>query len=413
MKAHFLLAPLLLMAPLADAAWRLGVWWELGEGRDSLQASRFAEKLSKEFDRKLRASGGRGAMLVRLVLVPAGGLPLAGRDPQEHPDLRDSAVDLEWGVPLSKPVPEFRAVEETWLRALGCPDPSTFGVGWDLFRVQEGGKPLLGSPAFPLLQGLWAHLPSWALVDSAVDSLCVSLSQADTAPRGPRLARQLAPQELLARVIPDTISVQVTDGAGHPVAATLDLWRSSADPLRPYAARFDGLWDTLRTDSLGRLRLRREAWFRGPMVHGRQGSNLQTLARIRGQGRRTAWTWLEARDVALAQGRMAFRLPAGTSAAWRRAASSFPQTELLVVESDSIGVWVGLSLLNRTDLVLRLSEPGGRELFRSERLALEPGAWERRLPVVLGAGGGYELRMDTPTSRRLVRFVAGAGTAER
>lgn len=413
MSLRILLPFLLISASLADAAWRLGVWWETGEGRDSVQASRFAEGLAKEFDQRLRASGGRGAVLVRVVLVPAGALPLAGRDPQEHPDLRDSAVDLEWGVPLSKPVPEFRAVEEQWLRALGCPDPSTFGVGWDLFRAQEGGKPLLGSAAFPLLQGLWAHLPSWSLVDTAVDPLCVSLSQADTAQRGPRLARQLAPQELLARVIPDTIAVQVTDGAGHPVAATVDLWRAVADPLRPYAARFDGVWDTLRTDSLGRLRLRREAWFRGPMVHGRQGSNLQTLARIRGQGRRTSWAWLEARDVALAQGRMSFRLPAGSSAAWRRAAEVFPQGELMVVESDSVGVWVGLSLLRRTDLVLRLSEPGGRELFRSDRLGLEPGAWERRLPVALGAGGGYELRMDTPTSRRLVRFVAGTGTAER
>lgn len=404
---------LAILSTVACARWKVGIWWELGPERDSARAVRYAHAMADSFDRHLRAGGGSGAELARLVLAQPGQLPLAGSDPQEHPDLRDSAIDLEWGVPLGRPVPEPHAVEVAWLRALGCPDPSTFGVGWDLFRLQEQGKPLLGSPAFPLLQGLWAHLPAWQLVDTAVDRFCVRLSRMDSVPRGPRLARQNAPLELLAKALPDTFEIRVRDGAGHPAIATIDLWRARADSLRPYAALFEGSWDTLRTDSSGRIRVRRESWFRGPMTHGRKGSNLQTLMRVRGMGRRTSWTWLEARDVLLAEGRLDVSLPSGSSNAWKKAAETFPSQELLAGESDSSGTWVGISLLDRTDLVLRLSEPGGRTLFRSERLTLTAGAWEKKLPIVLSPGSGYELRMDTPTSRRLVRLVAGAGVAAR
>lgn len=404
---------LVILSTAACAQWKVGIWWELGPDRDSVQAVRFAHALADSFDRHLKAGGGSGAQLARLVFAQPGQLPLAGSDPQEHPDLRDSAIDLEWGVPARLPVPDPLSVEVAWLRALGCPDPSTFAVGWDLFRLQEQGKPLLGTSAFPLLKGLWAHLPAWQLVDTAVDPLCIRLSRMDSVPHGPRLARQGTPLELLAKALPDTFEIRVRDGAGHPAMATIDLWRARADSLRPYAAMLEGSWDTLRTDSSGRIRVRRASWFRGTMTHGRKGSNLQTLVRVRGMGRQTTWTWLEARDVLLADGRLDFSLPSGSSGAWRKAAETFPSQELLAGESDSSGTWVGISLLEKTDLVLRLCEPGGRTLFRSERLSLAAGAWEKKLPIVLSPGSSYELRMDTPTSRRLVRLVAGAGVAAR
>jgi len=404
---------LVILSTVACAQWKVGIWWELGLGRDSVQAVGFAQALADSFDRHLKAGGGSGAQLVRLVFAQPGQLPLAGSDPQEHPDLRDSAIDLEWGVPANKAVPDPLAVEVAWLRALGCPDPSTFAVGWDLFRLQEQGKSLLGTPEFPLLKGLWAHLPAWQLVDTAVDRFCIRLSRMDSVPHGPRLARQNTPLELLAKALPDTFEIRVRDGAGHPAIATIDLWRARSDSLRPYAALFEGRWDTLRTDSSGRIRVRRESWFRGPMAHGRKGSNLQTLVRVRGMGRQTAWGWMEARDVLLAGGILDISLPSGSSGAWRKAAETFPNQEILAGESDSSGTWVGISLLERTDLVLRLSEPGGRTLFRSERLTLTAGAWEKKLPITLSPGSGYELRMDTPTSRRLVRLVAGAGVAAR
>ncbi|MEN9354212.1 MAG: hypothetical protein RL318_1537 [Fibrobacterota bacterium] len=400
-------------AAVAQANWKLGIWWEIGPGRDSAQAVKFAQDLTRHFDAHLRRGGGRGAELARLVLVPAGRLPLAGRDAQEHPDLRDSSVDMEWGVPFNKPIPEEKTVEATWLQALGCPDPSTFAIGWDLFRVKEAGKALVGSPEFPLVKGLWTRYPSWQLVDTAVDSFCVRMIQADTSNSGPRLARDGLVMNHLLKVMPDSIEIQVVDGMGKPVPAVLEIWRARANPLRPYAALFEGDRDSLPTNPQGRVRVSHQDWFGGGMVHGKSGSNLHALLRARGAGRKTNWLWLDARDVVLASGRFSLSLPAGLSSAWRLAAKSYPNEELLAVESDSQSVWVGMSLRESADLVLRLSEPGGRELFRSSTLALVPGAWEKRLPVILVPGGGYELRMDTPTSRRLVRFVAGSGVTAR
>ena len=110
---------------------------------------------------------------------------------------------------------------------------------------------------------------------------------------------------------------------------------------------------------------------------------------------------------------MTFRLPAGTSQAWAVAAEAFPKREILAVQGDSAGAWVGISLLESHEAVFRLMEPGGRELFRSRPASLRPGASEMRIPFPLVPGSGYELRMDTPTSRRLVRFVAGAGVTSR
>jgi hypothetical protein len=405
---------LLLCGLPAQAAWNLGIWWEVGPGRDSALAEAFARDLTKQFDAHLRRAGGRGAVLARLVLVPAGRLPLAGSDAQEHPDLRDSLVDLEWGVPLNKPVPEARFVEETWLRALGCPDPSTFAIGWDLFRVKEKGKALLGTREFPVVKERWARLPTWSLVDTiAVDTFCLRLMETDTAKVGPRLARQGNAMARLLQAAPDSVGFQVRDGAGHPVPAVLEIWRSRPDSIRPYAAVLEGAWDSVSTDVTGKAKLGLQDWLGGAPVHGRKGSNLHALVRARGVGRRSPWAWVDARDVVLAKGHFLISLPAGSSLAWQQAARSYPEAELLAVESDSTGIWVGLSLPKGGDLVLRLLEPSGRELFRSSTLELKPGAWEKRLPVILEPGSGYELRMDTPTSRRLVRFVAGAGVSFR
>ena len=404
---------LLALAVCAQADWKLGLWWELAPGRDSVVAKEFAQKLSADFDRRLKASGRRGAALSRLVLVDSGRLPLAGSDPVEHPDLRDSAIDLEWGIPANRPLPTPHEIEETWLRALGCPDPSTFAVGWDLFLLQENGKPLLGTPQFPLLHGLWAHEPSWKLVDSAVDIFCLRLAEADTLPHGPRLTRKETALARLVDILPETLTVSVRDAIGHPIQARVFLWHGRPDARRPYASLFDGPFDTLETDSSGLLRLSRERWFGAAPRHGRDGSNLQALVRTSAGGRSTSWRWIEPRDLVLDSGRLGLVLPAGESQAWTLASHAYPNGELIAAQSDTGAVWVGISLLSRSDVVLRVLEPDGRELFRSRAFNLAPGAWEKRLPLHLSNGSAYDLRLDTPISRRLVRFVAGAGASAR
>lgn len=405
---------LLALSSLALADWKVGLWWELTPERDSAWADRYARSLVADLDARLRRSGGRGAVLERLVLVPQGRLPLAGSDPQEHPDLRDSLLDLEWGVPAKLPIPEIRAVQVAWLHALGCPDPSTFAVGWDLFRLQENGKALLGTPAFPIRQGLWARLPSWNLTDSVIDPLCLRLSERDTLHRGPRLARIATALAGMSALLPDTLRVQVRDGAGLPVLGRLELWRGRASPLRPFAALFEGGWDSLVTDTLGRLSIPREVWFGGAMAHGAGGSNLTALVRVSGSGKILPWSWLDARDLVLSGGVLEFKLPAGSSRAWQAATKAEPGTAMVAVESDTSGVWLAVAQPGSEDVVVRVSEAGGgRILFRSRPIHLTPGVWEKRLPLVLSPGGAYELRLDMPRSRSVVRFVAGAGVATR
>jgi hypothetical protein len=405
---------LLLLASLALADWKVGVWWELTSQRDSATAIRYAGLLVQDLNARLRRSGGHGAVLERLVMVREGRLPLAGSDPQEHPDLRDSAIDLEWGVPAKLPVPEIRTVQVAWLHALGCPDPSTFAVGWDLFRVQENGKPLLGTPAFALQQDLWARAPGWNLTDSVIDPLCMRLSGRDTAHRGPRLTRIATALAGMVALLPDTIRVQVRDGAGLPFHGRLDLWRGRADAVRPFAALFDGAWDSLSTDTLGRLAVSRESWFGAAMTHGASGSNLTALVRASGGGKMLPWRWLDARDLILSNGSLELRLPSGSSRAWQSAARAEPGAQLVAVESDTSGVWVAMAQPNSEDVVVRVSEAGGgRALFRSKPIHLTPGVWEKRLPLILSPGAAYELRLDMPRSRTVVRFVSGAGVATR
>jgi hypothetical protein len=212
------------------------------------------------------------------------------------------------------------------------------------------------------------------------------------------------------------LDVRISDALGHPVSgAVLELWRGQPDSRRPYAARFQGAPDTLRSDSTGRFPVPTPlAWLAPAQVwnHGPEGSRGVSYWRITYGPHRFA-AWLDAHELLSLPLehdtlRLAWSLPAGSSRSWREAAARWPRP-WLAAETDANGALVlGLSTPEPLTCVLRLVDPLGREKARTRTLEFPAGVHERRFDWTPGPGE-WDVRLDAPSSRLQVRLERGEG----
>lgn len=404
--------------PLPDPnLLQVGLWIEARPGADSLDARRWAEALVARLDRRVSSAGQR-ARLTRMVLLPRGSrLPLAGGDPRHHPDLRATDLDLVWGIPGQDSLGEatMERILRTWLTNRGCLDERGFAVGWDLFLLPRLPSNALDSNMFPVDEHHTVHWPRWSLLhDSGVSPQCLRALAKHPAGKGISYSDLARQHRETSEQLGTPLDVRLSDALGHPVSgATLELWRGLPDPLRPYASRFQGPPDTLRSDSTGRFPVQIPlAWLSSPNVwnHGPEGSRGVSYWRITyGQHRFTGW--LDAHELLslpLVHDtlRLAWSLPAGSSRSWKEAAARWPRA-WLAAETDANGALVlGLSTPEPLTCVLRLVDPLGREKARTRTLEFPAGVHERRFDLTPGPGE-WDVRLDSPSSRLQVRLERG------
>jgi hypothetical protein len=103
------------------------------------------------------------------------------------------------------------------------------------------------------------------------------------------------------------------------------------------------------------------------------------------------------------QARLAWTLPGGSSGAWREASSKWPHG-WLAAEADSSGsVFLGLSVPEEGQYVLRFLDQRGREFLRAKPVHLARGVHERILSPGL-SDGWWDVRLDGASDRWEVRM---------
>lgn len=392
----------------AVGSWKIGLWMERRFDVDTLAQKAWADSLVGNFS--VRVPG--GAQLERLVFVPPGSLPLAGGDPNEHPDLRETGLDAMWGVRYLDTIggPLAERIERSWLWARGCPDERGFGIGWDVFLLPKDPANKPDSALWKMDARHYVRFPAWRLLpDTGLEPLCRKLVQADPPGTGPHWVRLDTLLRRLGRLLPRELDVRVLDEGDRPApSAILELWRSKPDPRRPYAARLEGRPDTLRADAQGRFPVRTGlGWFtRDSLVHGLSGSNATTYWRVR-HGKRWVEGWLDATDMARladsGKARLVWRMPSGSSAAWKEANAKWP-AGWLAAQADSGGlVTLGVSVPEETDYVVRLVDGRGKEFLKTRPIHFPKGVHERIFSANLPEGY-WDVRLDGPSERWQVRI---------
>ncbi len=393
--------------PRVLGEWRIGIWMERRADVDSSRMRRWADSVVFEFSGRLAPDA--SAKLERFKLVEPGALPVSGGDARYHPDLRATDLDAAWGVPLADslvPATGRRAMR-AWLAARGCPDENNMAVGWDMFLLPS--DPYNRPDTSKWSRGLYAMRPSWTMLpDSGLDPACrrilkirreggLELFSVDKLQRG------------LREALPARLAVGVLDDGNRPVeGAVLEIWRGRPDSRRSFAARLEGRPDTLVSDSDGLFPLRDgKSWLStDSVVFGQGGSNATSYWRMR-SGRKVLEGWMDAVDLANLPRRegwaeLYWRLPSGSSRAWKEASEMWPRP-WVAAEADTSGRLVlGLSVPVETDFVLRVLDSRGREKFRTLPLHLGRGVHEKELRPGL-APGWWDVRLDTPSDRFQLR----------
>lgn len=389
--------------------WKIGIWMERRADVDSVQSRRWADSLVSDFSSRTRLE----ARLERFVLVPAGILPLAGGSARLHPDLRDSKLDLQWGVPFRDTLgPALaRIAQRSWLASRGCPEEPQFSVGWDLFLLPKDPRNHPDSALWRMDATHWVRTPTWKMLpDSGLDPYCQRLVAKDPPTTQARYASQDTLRRRLARSLDVPLFARSRDHEGRPaVGALLELWRSKAHPIRPFAAKLEGLPDTLRSDTSGHFPLTRALrWFTPDSLRfGREGSNAVTYWRV-SLGKKRLEGWIDAVDLARRadSGKilLEWTLASGSSRPWKDASDHWPSS-WLAAEADSSGtLTIGFATPQETDVVFRLLDGRGKEQLRTRPLHFERGVHERTLSPGL-AEGAWDLRVDSPSQRWQVRFT--------
>jgi hypothetical protein len=365
--------------------------------------------MTLDFSRRL----GGGARLERFTFLRPGALPLAGGDAHYHPDLRDTVLDFAWGVPYGEVLnPQMAArAERAWLSALGCPDERNFAVGWDLFLLPKDPLNKPDSAFWRLDSHHYVRYPTWSeLPDTGLDPLCRRIFRTARPGGGLRHFSLDTIRSRLQSLLPQRLVVSVQDEGGRPAAgATLELWRSHPDSRRTFGARLEGRPETFISDTNGTFRLPTGlSWFTPEeLVFGTQGSNATTYWRVK-FGRKQLEGWLDATDLArLADDsgrvRLAWTLPGGSSAPWREASAKWPRG-WLAAQADSAGVvFLGISIPEEGQFVLRFLDPRGHEFLRAKPVHLARGVHERILSPNLPEGW-WDVRLDGTSDRWQVRM---------
>lgn len=393
---------------------RIGLWMESRPSEDSSALRSWAVGLVDDLDRRLHASGlSMRARMTAFHLVPRGTLPLSGGDAHHHPDLRDTTLDLVWGVQtqdmLSTAAP---AAMRTWLGNLGCLDERSFLIGWDLFQLPQHKDNHLAADDFPPDGGV-VRRPAWNLVpDSGLSLACRSAITKTKMGRGPLYSDSKRFTDHIARALSRPIFVESQDASGLPaMQSTFELWRGHPNPIRPYGSSFEGPPDTLVADSTGRIRFQdAKTMLCGdlPWTHGKSGSCGTAFWRLR-HAHRSLTGWLDAGSILeLAERQdtlvLMLQLPGGSSRSWKDATSHWPQP-WLAAEADSTGtLTLGISVPTRVEYVLRVLAEGGQEVARTRPMAFDPGVYEKRIEK-LRIRPGWDVRLDASSSRLQTRIT--------
>ncbi|MCB9496970.1 MAG: hypothetical protein H6686_08830 [Fibrobacteria bacterium] len=342
-----------------------------------------------------------------------GTLPLAGGDPRHHPDLRDTTIDLMWGVPLADALDPGldEKILRTWLTNRGCLDDRTFLVGWDQFLLPQTPGNHLSASDFPLDAHHLVHRPDWStLSDAGLTLACLRALATHPGGGKPMLSDKTRLLRETSSRLSAPLVLTVQDAQGNPARhARMELWRARPESTRPYFSRFHGEATLLQPDTAGRIPLESPlALLAGnhPWQHGKDGSRGTAFWRISEAGH-SLQGWIDAEGLlslpdSLGILRWTLQLPAGTTQAWKEASQKWP-SPWLAAQIDSAGdLWIGLSVPSPTSYVLRLIDPSGTELAHSRILEFTEGVWERRfrgMPTELDV----DVRLDSPSSRLQVR----------
>lgn len=426
MKDHRVPKPLFLLVVLlgalarpiraeADPALlRVGIWMESPRQEDSSALREWARQVVRDLDQRLLSSGLRvRAQLGSFRQVRRGSLPLAGGDARHHPDLRDTTLDLVWGIPFQDSLSTARSTAlRTWLSNLGCLDERGFLVGWDLFQLPRRRENHLDAVDFAPVGGI-VRKPAWSLLpDSGLAPACrLAIARIQTG-RGPIYSDSRRFAEQTSRALSRPLLLEAQDASGRPaIGAIFELWRGRPNPIRTYGTTFEGAPDSLFSDSAGRTPfLDAKTFLCGdiPWTHGRSGSCGTAFWRLR-HAHRTLTGWLDAGSIQELGERqdtlvLQLQLPGGSSRSWKDATARWPQP-WLSAESDSTGtLTIGLSVPSRVEYVLRIIDETGKERARTRPLAFDPGVYEKRLEGI-PTRPGWDVRLDAPSSRLQTRIT--------
>ncbi len=394
---------------------RVGIWAESPRKEDSASLRAWAQRTVDDLDRRMQSSGlNVRAYLASFRIVPRGALPLSGGDAHHHPDLRDTSLDLVWGVPFQDDLASARpAALRTWLSNLGCLDERGFLVGWDMFQLPHRPENRLDAADFPIDGGV-VRRPSWSLLpDSSLAPACRLAIASMQAGRGPLYSDSRRFAEQVARALSRPLFLEALDASGRPAnGALFELWRGRPNPIRAYGTTFEGGPDSLFADSTGRIRFRdAKSVLCGdlPWTHGKNGSCGTAFWRLR-HAHRTTSGWLDAgsiQEVAEHQDTLVLQLqlPGGSTRSWKDATSRWP-LPWVAAESDSAGtLTIGLSVPSHIDYVLRILDETGRERARTRPMSFGPGVYEKRLEGIL-TRPGWDVRLDAASSRLQTRITA-------
>ncbi len=395
--------------PRVLGEWKIGIWMERRRDADSASQWRWADSTVRDFSRRLGPTA--SAVLTRFRLVHPGTLPLAGGDPRFHPDLRDTDLDAAWGVLATDSLnpSSAQAAQRAWLSSRGCPDERHFGIGWDLFLLPQDPANRPDSALWRRDAQNYVRTPRWTLLpDSGLDPVCRQILQRRRE-SGLELFSVDKLERALREALPKRLVVGVLDDGNRPaIGATLEIWRGKSDPRRPFANRLEGRPDTLFADSMGRFPLTGGlSWIsKDSLFFGTQGANATSYWRVR-YGKKTMEGWMDAVDLAALPRRegwaeLYWRLPGGSSRAWREASDHWP-APWVAAEADSLGVLtLGLSVPVETEFVLRVMDARGHERTRTHPIHLAKGVYERAVHLSLEPGW-WDVRLDNPIDRFQLR----------
>lgn len=396
-------------APRVLGEWRIGIWMEIRSDPDTSIQRRWADSVVTDFSHRLSPLA--SAKLVRFTRVAPGGLPLSGGDPRHHPELRATDLDAAWGVLAtdSLTASTARRAQRAWLSARGCPDERNFGVGWDLYLLANDTSNHLGSIYSHLDARNNVYSPRWSMLpDTGLDPACGRILQIRRE-GGLELFSATKLQRALRDALPRHLAVGVLDDGNRPaIGATLEIWRGVPDPRRPFANRLEGRPEMYLADSSGRFPIRTGLdWLsKDSLVFGPLGGNAVSYWRLR-SGKRSLEGWMDAVQLVNLPRREGWseqywRLPSGSSDAWKQASGRWPQP-WVAAQADSTGLLtLGLSVPNETDFVLRILDSRGKEKLRTAVLHFAPGVHERSLKVPI-APGWWDVRLDNPVDRFQLR----------
>ncbi|MEK7391733.1 MAG: hypothetical protein AAB214_04125 [Fibrobacterota bacterium] len=398
--------------------WRIGIWAERRGDADSATTRRWAESLVEDFSRRLAPTA--SAKLERFVLLAPGALPLAGGDGRHHPDLRATDLDAAWGVLAQDSLSQgtLQRAERAWLAARGCPDERNFGVGWDLFQLPADPYNKPDTAYWRRDERNYVMFPRWSMLpDSGLNQACRQILYTRREAGLELFSVQKLPRGL-REALPPRLAVGVLDEGNRPAAgAVLEIWRGKPDARRPFANRLEGRPDTFVSDTTGRFPVRSGlAWLtRDSLEFGIAGANVTSYWRMR-YGRKKLEGWMDAVDLADLPRRegwaeLYWRLPGGSSGAWREASEMWPKP-WVAAEADTTGtLTLGLSVPVETDYVLRVLDSRGRELARTRPIHLARGVHEKSLKLSVPPGW-WDVRLDNPVDRFQLR-VRFPGTRDQ